>query len=115
MRPRRLLFVSAAVLALLPATIYAHERFIRHDLKFPLQEAYFGRHPEAFLGIQPDMMHIGTTSFLLLTAFLIIFFFRRDLGVFVQHRVLTGLRGRAQRGLHHFANFLTDEPVRLPW
>jgi len=115
MRPGRLLFISAGVLVLLPTVIYAHERFIRHDLKFPLNEAYFGRHPEAFLGIQPDMMHIGTISFLLLNAFLIIFFFRRDLDVFVKHRVLAGLRGRAQRGLHHLANFLTDEPVRLRW
>src|SRR2546429_4892327 len=66
MRPSRLLFISAAVLALLPTVIYAHERFMRHDLKFPLHEAYFGRHPEAFLGVQPDMMHIGTISFLFL-------------------------------------------------
>jgi len=115
MRPSRLLFISAAVLALLPTVIYAHERFIRHDLKFPLNEAYFGRHPEALLGIQPDMMHIGTICFLILTAFLIIFFFRQDLDVFVEHRVLANLRGGAQRVLHHFANFLTDEPVRLRW
>src|SRR5216684_2658584 len=115
MQPSRLLFISAAVLALLPSRIYSHERFVRHDLKFPLNEAYFGRHPGTFLGMQPDMLHIGTISFLLLTAFLIIFFFRRDLDIFVQHRMLAGLRGPAQRGLHHFANFLTDEPVRLRW
>src|SRR6266853_2407532 len=115
MQPSRLLFISAAVLALLPSRIYSHERFVRHDLKFPLNEAYFGRHPGTFLGMQPDMLHIGTISFLLLTAFLIVFFFRRDLDIFLQHRVLAGLRGHAQRGLHHFANFLTDEPVRLRW
>src|SRR5262250_78410 len=115
MRPSKLLFISAAVLGLLPTAVYAHERFVRHDLKFPLNEAYFGRHPGAFLGMQPDMLHIGTISFLLLTAFLIIFFFRRDLDIFVEHRVLASLRGAVQRALHHFANFLTDEPVRLRW
>src|SRR5260370_1792575 len=115
MRPSRLLFISAAVLALLPTVIYACERFIRHDLKFPLNEAYFGRHPGALLGMQPDMMHIATVCFLVLLAFRISFFFRRDLDVFIQHRVLAGLRGPAQRGLNHLANFLTDEPVRLRW
>jgi uncharacterized membrane protein YphA (DoxX/SURF4 family) len=106
---------TPAVLLLLPSIVYAHERFIRHDLKFPLHEAYFGRHPEALLGVQTDMMHIGTISFLLLVAFLIIFFFRQDLDSFIEHRVLSGLRGPAQRTLNHLANFLTDKPVRLPW
>lgn len=115
MRPCRLLFISAAVLASLSAVVYAHERFIRHNLKFPLHEAYFGRHPEAFLGIQTDMMRIGTISFVLLTAFLVIFFFRQELDVFIEHRVLSGLRGPVQRCLNHFANFLTDKPVRLRW
>src|SRR5207302_10984165 len=96
-------------------TIYRPDRFIRHDLRLPLHEAYFGRHPEAFLGVQPDIMHIGTISFLLLTVFLIIFFLRQDLDVFVEHQVLASLRGGAQRALHHFANFLTDQPVRLRW
>src|SRR5260370_41669554 len=115
MRPSRLLFISAAVLALLPTVIYACERFMRQDLKFSLNESYFGRHPGALLGMQPDMMPIARSCFLVLLAFLIIFFFRRDLDVFIQHRVLAGLRGPAQRGLNHLANFLTDEPVRLRW
>src|SRR5260370_10613610 len=115
MRPSRLLFISAAVLALLPTVIYACERFMRQDLKFSLNESYFGRHPGALLGMQPDMMPIARSCFLVLLAFLIIFFFRRDLDVFTQHRVLAGRRGTAQRGLNHLANFLTDEPVRLRW
>jgi uncharacterized membrane protein YphA (DoxX/SURF4 family) len=67
------------------------------------------------LGMQPDMLHIATVSCLLLIAFLIIFFFRQNVDVFVEHRVLSGLRGPAQRVLHHFSNFLTDKPVRLSW
>jgi len=110
-----LVLTAVGCLALLPTVVYAHERFIRHNLKFPLHESYFGRHPEAFLGIQSDMMRIGTISFVLLTAFLIIFFFRQDLDMFIEHRLLSGARGPVQRALHHLANFLTDKPVRLPW
>jgi uncharacterized membrane protein YphA (DoxX/SURF4 family) len=115
MRPR-LLYLSIAFLALVPITVvYAHERFIRHDLKFPLHEQYFGRQPGELLGMQPDMLRIGTTSCILLMAFLVIFFFRQNIEVFIEHRVLSGLRGSAQRFLHHVANFLTDKPVRLRW
>src|SRR5260370_14471779 len=67
------------------------------------------------MGVQREMMDSGTICFLILAGFLIIFFFRQDLDVFVEHRVLANLRGGAQRVLHHFANFLTDEPVRLRW
>lgn len=118
MRPKvRWIWLAAASFlpALFPTLIYAHERFIRHNLKFPLHEQYFGRYPAAFLGIQPDMLKIATTSFILLTLFLIIFFFRLNIDMFVEHRVLSSLRGRAQRALHHLANFLTDKPVRLGW
>jgi len=103
-----------AVLALLPITVvFAHERFIRHDLKYPMHEEYFGRHAGMFLGMQPDMLRIGTTSCVLLVIFLFIYFFRLDLELFIEHRLLPGLRGPSQRALHHLANFLTDKPVRL--
>jgi hypothetical protein len=113
---RRLVFLSAAVLMLLPMTVvYAHERFIRHDLKVPLHEQYFARQPGMLLGMQPDMLRIATVSCILLLAFLVIFFFRQNLDVFIEFRLLSGLRGRTQRALHHLAAFLTDKPVRLPW
>lgn len=113
---RRLVFLFTAVLTLLPiSVVYAHERFIRHDLKTPVHEQYFGRHPGMFLGMQPDMLRIATVSCLLLIAFLVIFFFRQNVDVFIEHRLLSGLRGPVQRFLHHLANFLTDKPVRLPW
>jgi uncharacterized membrane protein YphA (DoxX/SURF4 family) len=114
MRPRVALF-SAAAIALVPTLLYAHERFIKHNLKFPLHEQYFGRYPAAFLGIQPDMFRIATTSFILLAVFLVIFFFRLNLDTFIEHRLLSRLRGASQRALHHVANFLTDKPVRLRW
>ena len=112
----RLLLLSIAVFALLPiAVVFAHERFIRHDLKYPLHEEYFGRQAGVFLGMQPDMLRIGTTACILLVVFLLIFFFRQNIDVFVEHRILSGLRGPAQRYLHELANFLTDKPVRLRW
>lgn len=112
----RLFLLSTALFALLPiAVVFAHERFIRHDLKYPLHEEYFGRHVGMFLGMQPDMFRIGTTSCILLVIFLFIYFFRQELDVFVEHRLLSRLRGSAQRYLHEFANYITDKPVRLPW
>ena len=115
MRVRIALF-SAIALAILPITIvYAHERFIRHDLKFPVHEEYFGRTAGVFLGIQPDMFRIATVACAVLTAFLIIFFFRQSLDLFVEHRLLAAVHGSAQRFLHNLANFLTDKPVRSGW
>jgi uncharacterized membrane protein YphA (DoxX/SURF4 family) len=115
MRRRRLVVLGTIALALYPTVLYAHERFIKHKLKFPLHEQYFGRYPAAFLGIEPDMFRIATISCALLAVFLIIFFFRLNLDTFVEHRVLGRLRGAPQRFLHHVANFLTDQPVRLQW
>jgi len=112
----RLFLLSIALFALLPITVVlAHERFIRHDLKYPLHEEYFGRHAGMILGMQPDMFRIGTTSCILLVVFLFIYFFRQELDVFVEHGLLSRLRGSGQRYLHEFANYITDKPVRLPW
>ena len=113
---RRLVFLSAALLTLFPVmAVYAHERFIRHDLKVPVHEQYFARQPGMLLGMQSDMLRIATVSCVLLLAFLVVFFFRQNLDDFIEHRLLSGLRGPAQRMLHHLANFLTDKPVMLPW
>jgi hypothetical protein len=58
----RLVFLALALLTLIPiSVIYAHERFIRHDLKFPLHEQYFGRHPGYLLGMQPDISRSDST------------------------------------------------------
>lgn len=110
-----LIAATLTLSALVPAFVFAHERFIQHRLKFPLHNEYFGRYPAAFLGIQPDMFRIATISCIVLSAFLVIFFFRLNIDDWVEHRLLAGLRGKAQRGLHHLANYLTDKPVRLGW
>ncbi len=118
MRRRLAIGVAAAVaaaVALFPTIVYAHERFIKHKLKYPLHEDYFGRYPAAFLGIEPDMFRIATISCILLTLFLIIFFFRLNVDSYVEHRVLGRLHGTPQRWLHNLANYLTDQPVRTKW
>jgi len=113
MRPK--LWWMCAAMALLPPALYAHERFVKHNLRVPLHEEYFHRHPGMFLGMQPDMFKIGMSTCGVLFAFLIIFFFRQNIDMFIEHRLVTGLRGRWQEYLNHLANFLTDKPVRLKW
>ncbi len=111
-RARWSLWLGAA-LASLPATVYAHERFVKHSLKVPLRTEYFLRHPEAFLGIEPNMLRIATVVFVVLAACLAIWFFRQRLDVFVEHRLLGRLGGAPKRALHHLASFVMDKPVRL--
>ncbi len=111
---RRILTCISALL-LAPSSVYAHERFIKHNLRYPIKEEYFHRTADAFLGINPNMLAIATVSAIVLTAFLAIFFLRQNLDVFVEHRVLRRLHGPAQRFVHHVANFLMDQPVRLRW
>lgn len=113
MRPRVL--VVGAAMSLLSCPLYAHERFVKHNLRFPLHEEYFHRVPGAFLGIQPDMFRIGMITCAVLVAFLIIFFFRQHIEMFIEHRLLASMHGGPQQYLHEFANFITDKPVRLKW
>jgi hypothetical protein len=104
-----------AALLFVPTVLWAHERFIRHNLRYPIKEEYFHRTAGAFLGINPNMLIIASISCLILTAFLAIFFLRQNLDVFVEHTLLARLHGTPQRVVHHVANFLMDQPVRLPW
>jgi uncharacterized membrane protein YphA (DoxX/SURF4 family) len=113
MRCRR--YLLCGTLALLPTALYAHERFIKHNLRFPMHESYFYRQAGMFLGMQPDMFRIGMSTCIILFAFLVIFFFRQNIDMFIEHRLATGLHGRVQEYLHHLATFLTDKPVRLEW
>lgn len=113
MRTRHLLMCVG--MALLPTSLYAHERFVKHNLRYPLREEYFHRHPGMFLGMQPDMFRIGLVVCAVLFAFLVIFFFRQNIDMFIEHRLIARLRGRGQEYLHHLADFLTDKPMRLKW
>jgi uncharacterized membrane protein YphA (DoxX/SURF4 family) len=113
MRPRR---AAAVAVVLLDARLAsAHERFIRHSLKHRLQDWFFGRDPSHFLGMNPNMLHIGVLVTVLLAVLMGIWFLRESLDEIIRYKVLARLRGRLQRALHNLACFITDKPVRVGW
>ncbi len=86
----------------------AHERFVLHRLKVPLQNDFFTRS----LMQNPDMSRIGVNVAIVLIAFLVIWMFRFLLQEFEEERILGGFGGATQRAGHTVACFLTDRPVR---
>jgi uncharacterized membrane protein YphA (DoxX/SURF4 family) len=87
----------------------AHERFVLHRLKVPLQNDFFTRS----LTQNPDMSRIGVNVALVLLAFLVIWMFRFLLQEFAEERILGRFGGATQRVGHSVASFVTDSPVRL--
>jgi uncharacterized membrane protein YphA (DoxX/SURF4 family) len=86
----------------------AHERFVLHRLKVPLQNDFFTRS----LFQNPDMTRVGVNVALVLLAFLVIWMFRFLLQELVEERILGSFGGTTQRVGHSVACFLTDSPVR---
>jgi uncharacterized membrane protein YphA (DoxX/SURF4 family) len=114
--PLRLRVAAAALLALLlPAGALAHERFIKHDMKNPMQNWFFMQQDGKFLGMDPNMIQIGLLVTFVLTAFLSIWFLRESLDEFIRYKVLSRLSGWPQRALHGLACFIMDKPVRSAW
>lgn len=101
-----------AILVFCTVAASAHERFVRHDLKYPLRYAFFGRWPGQVLGIHPSMLRVGLNSFAVLFLFLVAWFARNTLVEWVQRNLLVRIGGRWQRALHQIACFITDRPVR---
>jgi hypothetical protein len=93
-------------------TVWAHERFVKHNLKHPLHYEYFGRWPGKPLGIHPDMFRVGFQVFGIFFAFMFIWFSRGTLVEFVQHTILVRVGGKVQKLLLGVAAFITDRPVR---
>lgn len=114
---KRTAAVLSSLLLLLSAVAYAHERFIKHDLKHPLDPKFFiqGNYPGWILGVNPNIWRIGINVAVVLTAFLVIWLFRMSIAEFILFKVLGVLRGNAQRSLHNLACYLTDRPVRRKW
>ena len=102
----------AASLLLCPALASAHERFVKHDMKKPLQNWFFEQQDGKFLGMDPNMIQVGLAVSLVLAAFMVIWFLREDLDEFIRYKVLTRVRGRPQRLLHSLACYIMDKPVR---
>ena len=112
--PRRVFFLALffVVVTLLGASVaLAHERFVRHNLRYPLHYEFFGRWPGGFLGLQPDMVKIATRVAAVLAAFFLVWLVRRPVTELIERRLVRA-GGRTQRGLHTLACFLTDRPVR---
>jgi uncharacterized membrane protein YphA (DoxX/SURF4 family) len=104
---------SLAVLLLLPALASAHERFVKHDMKKPLQNSFFLQKAGMLFGMDPSMIQVGLLVSLVLAAFLFIWFLREELDEFIRNKVLNRLGGWPQRALHNLACFIMDKPVRL--
>ena len=118
LRLRRWLALALAAVSflfLIPATSSAHERFVKHDMKKPLQNWFFEQQDGKILGMDPNMVQVGLLVSLVLTAFLFIWFLREDLDEFIRYKVLTRLGGTPQRLLHNLACYIMDKPVRSAW
>ncbi len=107
---------STLLLALLlaPSGAEAHERFIKHRLKVPLHDEFFLQGPGP-MGIHPDLVRIATTVFVILVAFMLLWYSRQPIEEIVQRRIVRRLGAPAQRIVHQLATFLTDKPVRAKW
>jgi len=94
------------------SVVYAHERFVKHNLRYPLHYELFGRWPDKPLGLHPDMMMIAIRVAGILGAFFAIWFLRRSLTEIVERSLLRRVGGSIQHWGHKLACFLTDRPVR---
>ncbi len=112
---RRTSALVGTLLLLGSAVAYAHERFIKHDLKHPLDPHFFIQGPVGFLGVNPNIWRVAINLSVILSAFFIIWFFRQPITEVVLFRLLGMLRGKSQSTLHALACFLTDRPVRRRW
>ena len=113
----RLAFALLAAFGIttLAPVISAHERFVRHDIKQQLQNAFFMQQPGKPFGMDQNMIQIGLLTSLVLTAFFVCFFLREDLDDILRYKILAPLRGSLQRFLHNVGAFVTDKPVRSKW
>jgi uncharacterized membrane protein YphA (DoxX/SURF4 family) len=109
-RRLRLVLLPAvwATVSLCSPAAQAHERFVQHRLKVPLQNDFFTRS----LIENQDMSRIGVNVALVLLAFLVIWMFRFLLQELAEERILGSFGGATQRVGHSIACFLTDSPVR---
>jgi uncharacterized membrane protein YphA (DoxX/SURF4 family) len=102
-------------LLLLPGLSSAHERFVKHDMKEPLQNSFFMQKSGDMMGMDPNMIQVGLLVSLVLAAFFFIWFLRESLDEFIRYRILSRLGGTPQRLLHQLACYIMDKPVRSKW
>jgi uncharacterized membrane protein YphA (DoxX/SURF4 family) len=102
-------------IVLLPGVVAAHERFVKHDLKQHLHDAFFLQQAGKPFGMDPNMIQVGLLVTLVLAAFFVCFFLRESLDEFIRYKILARLRGGVQRAVHNLACFVMDKPVRSGW
>ncbi len=105
----------ALILLLLPGLSWAHERFVKHDMKKALQNSFFMQKSGEMMGMDHNMIQIGLLVSLVLAAFFFIWFLRESLDEFIRYRILSRLGGTPQRLLHQLACYIMDKPVRSAW
>src|SRR4029077_19885504 len=67
-----------------PRSADAHERFIKHALKVPLHNEFFRQGPGP-MGINPDLVRIATTAYVIMAAFMLLWYVRRPVEQCVEH------------------------------
>ena len=97
----------------IPATAFAHERFVKHRLKNPLDNSFF-RQGDGPMGMHPDMLNVATRVFVITAAFMIVWYLRQPLGAFLQKHIRRHTKLGIQKSAHKLECFLTDRPVRGP-
>lgn len=110
----RFALAIAMAIVLLPG-LGAHERFVKHDLKKHLLDAFFMQQAGKPLGMDPNMIQVGLLVSLVMAAFFVFFFLREGVDEIIRYRILAPLRGRVQRFVHNVACFVMDKPVRSGW
>jgi hypothetical protein len=108
---RKVPYLVSLFALLVPALAWAHERFVRHQLKQPLHDEFFLRYPGAFLGMHPSMLRIGVNAVIVFAVFLVVWFVRRSIDETIE-RAVFGAGRRVQHAVHEIACFVTDRPVR---
>jgi uncharacterized membrane protein YphA (DoxX/SURF4 family) len=111
----RIRVAAASIVVLLPAALHAHERFVKHDLKKHLKDAFFMQQAGMPFGMDPNMIQVGLLTVLVLAAFFVFFFLREGLDEIVRYKILAALRGKLQRFVHNLSCFIMDKPVRSKW
>jgi uncharacterized membrane protein YphA (DoxX/SURF4 family) len=111
----RVRFGLGLVFVLTPSLAIAHERFVKHDLKQHLHDAFFLQMAGKPFGMDPNMIQVGLLVTLVLAAFFAFFFLRESLDEFIRYKILAPLGGGVQRAVHNLACFVMDKPVRSGW
>lgn len=88
----------AALLLLLPGAALAHERFIPHAAKWPVDEEFF-RH------LNGDMLNIATRVIIMMAAMLFIWFLREPIYNFIIDRIFPRVGLQLQDYVEYAAAF----------